>query len=234
MLCATICRGKWCRISLFFMEKTKNVDRANLARIDPTDDPVDLFKVWRDEAIQFHEGIVDVCCVATSSKHSKISSRNLLLREFDNDGFVIMTDARSRKVDDMEHNPYVTMCFLWIYKNDKQHKVMRQVRIEGSMKKLEKPAYEYMYEKEPLYCKIRSYLCHQDQLADWDDLNRRYNEILAEAKKNGENLPMPDHYVAYKLAPEMMEFYYGRDELIADRIRYENSTRCWEHQRIAA
>ncbi|XP_014469209.1 PREDICTED: pyridoxine/pyridoxamine 5'-phosphate oxidase-like isoform X2 [Dinoponera quadriceps] len=209
MLCATICRGKWCRISLFFMEKTKNVDRANLARIDPTDDPVDLFKVWRDEAIQFHEGIVDVCCVATSSKHSKISSRNLLLREFDNDGFVIMTDARSRKVDDM-------------------------VRIEGSMKKLEKPAYEYMYEKEPLYCKIRSYLCHQDQLADWDDLNRRYNEILAEAKKNGENLPMPDHYVAYKLAPEMMEFYYGRDELIADRIRYENSTRCWEHQRIAA
>ncbi|XP_032667388.1 pyridoxine-5'-phosphate oxidase-like [Odontomachus brunneus] len=217
------------------MEKTINVDCAGLARIDPLDDPVDLFKVWRNEVITFHEGIVDVCCLATLSKDYKISSRNLLLREFDNDGFIIMTDARSRKVDDMEHNPYTAMCFLWNYKNDKQHKVSRQVRIEGPMKRLEKPAYEYMYDKEPLYCKIRSYLCHQDQPADWDDLNRRYNEILAEAK-NGENLSMPDHYVAYKLAPEMMEFFYAWDELIADRIRFEKNklTGRWEHQRIAA
>lgn len=61
------------------------------------------------------------------------------------------------------------------------------------MKKLEKPAYECIYDREPLYCKIRSYVCHQDQPANWDDLNRRYNEILVRADKNGENLPMPDH-----------------------------------------
>ncbi|XP_025152960.1 uncharacterized protein LOC105191438 isoform X2 [Harpegnathos saltator] len=217
------------------MERTKDADCVGLAHIDAVDNPVDLFKMWRDEVIKFHKGIIDVCCLATLSKDLKISSRNLVLREFDNDGFVITTDSRSRKVDDVEHNPYTAMCFFWDYTNDKQHKVQRQVRIEGTMKKLEKPAYEHIYEREPLYHKIRSYLCHQDQPADWDDLNRRYSE-MTEAIKNGENLTMPDHYVAYKLAPEMMEFWYAWDGLIADRIRFEknNSTGRWKHQRIAA
>lgn len=62
------------------------------------------------------------------------------------------------------------------------------------MKRLEKPVYEYLYDREPLYCKIRTHLCHQDQPADWDDLNRRYDELLEEANKNGENLPMPEHW----------------------------------------
>lgn len=61
------------------------------------------------------------------------------------------------------------------------------------MRKLEKPDYEYIYDREPLYCKIRSYVCHQDQPVDWNDVNRRYNEILEEVNKNGKDLPMPDY-----------------------------------------
>ncbi|XP_011693679.1 PREDICTED: pyridoxine-5'-phosphate oxidase isoform X3 [Wasmannia auropunctata] len=212
-------------------------DHVGLARIDPVDNPVDLFRIWRNEAIKFQAGPIDVCCLATiSSPNFKVSSRNLVLREFDDDGFVIMTDARSQKVKDMDSNPYTAMCFLWTYKNDKQHHVSRQVRIEGSMKKLERPACQLIYEREPLYCKIRAHLCHQDQPADWDDLNRRYNEILTQANE-GEDLPMPDHVVAYKLSPEMMEFYYAWDQLIADRIHYkrnERSKNIWEYQRITA
>lgn len=64
------------------------------------------------------------------------------------------------------------------------------------MKKLEKPACQLIYEREPLYCKIRTYLCHQNQPANWDDLNRRYNEILAEVQK-GEDLSMPDHVYVF-------------------------------------
>ncbi|KAL6263122.1 hypothetical protein P5V15_005924 [Pogonomyrmex californicus] len=209
-------------------------DHVGIAKIVPVDNPVNLFRLWRDETIKFQNGLIDVCCLSTvSSPNSKVSSRNLMLREFDNDGFVIMTDARSQKVKDMECNPYTAMCFLWNYKNDKQYYIMRQVRIEGSMKKLERPAYQLIYEKEPLYCKIRAHLCHQDQPADWDDLNRRYNEIFE--AHNEEDLPMPEHVVAYKLLPEVMEFYYARDQLIADRIRYKkNEKNHWEYQRITA
>lgn len=220
----------------FTKEMATTGDCVGLARIDPVDNPVDLFRIWRDETKKFHTGLVDVCCLATvSSSNFKVSSRNLVLREFDDDGFVIMTDARSQKVKDMDCNSYTAMCFLWNYKNDKQHHVVRQVRIEGLMKKLEKPACQLIYEREPLYCKIRTYLCHQNQPANWDDLNRRYNEILAEVQK-GEDLSMPDHVVAYKLSPEMMEFYYAWDQLIADRIHYEKnkSKNRWDYQRITA
>ncbi|XP_011161437.1 pyridoxine/pyridoxamine 5'-phosphate oxidase 2 isoform X2 [Solenopsis invicta] len=209
-------------------------DHVGLAQIHPVDNPVDLFRIWRDEAIKFQTGLVDVCCLATVSfPNFKVSSRNLMLREFDDNGFVIMTDARSRKIQDMDYNPYTAMCFLWNYKNDKQHHVMRQVRVEGLMKKLERPACQLIYDREPLYCKIRAHLCHQDQPANWDDLNRRYNEILAQANM-GEDLPMPDYVVAYKLLPEVMEFYYAWDQLIADRIRYQKNENRWEHQRITA
>ncbi|XP_011866078.1 PREDICTED: pyridoxine-5'-phosphate oxidase-like [Vollenhovia emeryi] len=215
-------------------------DCVGLARIDPVDNPVDLFRMWRNEALKFQTGLVDVCCLATvSPPNFKVSSRNLMLREFDDNGFVIMTDARSQKVKDMDCNSYTAMCFLWNYKNDEQHHVMRQARIEGSMKKLERPACQLIYEREPLYCKIRAHLCHQDQPANWDELNRRYNEILEQLDDKtheGEDLPMPDHVVAYKLSPEMMEFYYARDQLIADRIHYKKneSKDRWDYQRITA
>ncbi|XP_012055458.1 PREDICTED: pyridoxine/pyridoxamine 5'-phosphate oxidase 1, chloroplastic [Atta cephalotes] len=211
---------------------TDNV--VGLARINPVDNPVDLFRMWRDEAIKFQFGLVNACCLATvSSLNLKVSSRNLILREFDDNGFVIMTDARSQKVKDMSCNLYAAMCFLWDYKNDKQQHITRQVRIEGLMKKLERPACQLIYEREPLYCKIRAHLCHQNQPADWDDLNRQYNEILQDDNVH----TMPDHVVAYKLAPEMMEFYYAQDKLIADRIHYNKNVinkNYWEYQRIAA
>jgi len=218
------------------MKMATTGDCIGLARIDPVDHPVDLFRLWRDETKKFQTGLIDVCCLATvSSPNFKVSSRNVMLREFDDDGFVIMTDARSQKVKDMDYNSYAAMCFLWNYKNDKEGLVMRQVRIEGSMKKLEKPACQLMYEREPLFCKIRAYLCYQDQPANWDDLNRQYNEILAQTQK-GDTLPMPDHVVAYKLSPEIMEFYYSWDQLIGDRIRYEKnkSENRWDYQRLTA
>ncbi|EGI57739.1 Pyridoxine/pyridoxamine 5'-phosphate oxidase [Acromyrmex echinatior] len=182
-------------------------DVVGFARIDPVDNPVDLFRIWYDKAIKFQFGLVNTCCLATvSSLNLKVSSRNLILREFDDNGFVIMTDTRSQKVKDM-------------------------VRIEGLMKKLDRPACQLIYEREPLHCKIRTHLCHQDQPADWDNLNRRYNEILVQKDIVH---TMPDHVVAYKLAPEMMEFYYARDTLIADRIHYNKINENWEYQRIAA
>lgn len=61
------------------------------------------------------------------------------------------------------------------------------------MEKLKKADYQFMYNMEPLYCKIRSYVCHQGQPADWNELNRRYKEMLKRTSNNKEDLPMPDH-----------------------------------------
>ncbi|XP_017766538.1 PREDICTED: pyridoxine/pyridoxamine 5'-phosphate oxidase isoform X2 [Eufriesea mexicana] len=166
----------------------------------------------------------------------KVSARNVILREFDDDGFTIVTDNRSKKIDNVENISYAAMCFLWFYVNDQDQKVTKQVRIEGTMKRLDSEQYKHLYDREPLFCKIRSHVCDQGRVVDWEDLKRRHDEILDSVRRGENDLPMPDHFVGYKLFPTMMEFYFARDYLIGDRILYRKDTSndAWERHRISA
>ncbi|XP_076645640.1 pyridoxine/pyridoxamine 5'-phosphate oxidase isoform X1 [Halictus rubicundus] len=213
-------------------------DLSDLAKIEGIlDHPVDLFRIWHDEARRYNPRAPDACCLATVSKDCGVSARNVVLREFDNDGFVIVTDRRSRKTDNLENVPSAAMCYLWCYVNEEGQNLARQVRVEGIVRRLEKEQYQPIYDREPLYCKIRSHLCHQGREVCWEDLKQRHDEILNSVRKNETDLPMPDHFIGYKLYPTMMEFYYARDHLIGDRVIYRKkdaSDESWEHQRIAA
>lgn len=72
------------------------------------------------------------------------------------------------------------------------------MRIEGRVQKLEPIEFKHIYDREPLYCKIRSHLCHQDRPVDWDDLKCQHDEILQEYQRGENTLPMPNHlYVNY-------------------------------------
>ncbi|XP_015432376.1 PREDICTED: pyridoxine/pyridoxamine 5'-phosphate oxidase isoform X2 [Dufourea novaeangliae] len=216
---------------------SRKSDLSDVAKIEQIlDHPVDLFRIWHDEARKRNPRTPDACCLATVSKDCNVSARNVVLREFDNDGFVIVTDRRSKKIDDIENVPRVAMCYLWSYVNEKEQHIIQQVRVEGIMKRLEKQDFQHLYNKEPLYCKIRSHLCDQGREVTWEELKQRHDEILDSVRKDQNNLPMPDHFVGCKLFPTMMEFYYARDHLIADRIIYRKdaSNDSWEHRRIAA
>ncbi|XP_076678993.1 pyridoxine/pyridoxamine 5'-phosphate oxidase isoform X2 [Andrena cerasifolii] len=217
--------------------ESKGPQLSGLARIDQVlDHPVDLFRIWHDEFRRFNPSAPDACCLATVSKDCKVSARNVVLREFDNDGFVIVTDSRSKKVANVENVPHVAMCYLWFHVNEKEQWITKQVRVEGTMKRLEAKDFQHLYDREPLYCKIRSHLCHQGREVSWEDLKQRHDEILESVGRNETGLRMPDHFIAYKLLPTMMEFYFARDQLIGDRIMYQRDTLedLWEHHRIAA
>lgn len=212
-------------------------DLSDLARIEEAvDHPVELFKIWHAERRRYDADTPDACCLATTSKDCKVSARSVVLREFDNDGFVIVTDSRSRKVDDVENVPYAAMCYFWFYINDRGQKITRQVRVEGVMKKLEREEFRHLYDREPLFCKIRSQLCEQGREVNWDELKQRHDEILDSVRRKANDLPMPEHFVGYKLFPSMMEFYFARDYLIGDRILYRKDTSndSWRNHRIAA
>ena len=219
------------------MGSKQGLDLSDLAKIEEEiEHPVDLFRIWRDQARRYNPRAPDACCLATVSKNCEVSARNVVLREFDNDGFVIVTDRRSRKVDNIENVPQVAMCYLWFYVNEQEQEITRQVRVEGTMKRLMKEEYQHLYDREPLYCKVRSHLCHQGREVNWEELKQRHDEILDSVRKNDNDLPMPDHFVGYKLLPTMMEFYFARDHLIGDRLLYrkDTSTGSWTHHRIAA
>ncbi|XP_029049946.1 pyridoxine/pyridoxamine 5'-phosphate oxidase-like [Osmia bicornis bicornis] len=219
------------------MGSKQGLDLSDLAKIEEEiEHPVELFRIWRDQARRYNPRAPDACCLATVSKNCEVSARNVVLREFDNDGFVIVTDRRSRKVDNIENVPQVAMCYLWFYVNEQEQEITRQVRVEGTMKRLMKEEYQHLYDREPLYCKVRSHLCHQGREVNWEELKERHDEILDSVRKNDNDLPMPDHFVGYKLLPTMMEFYFARDHLIGDRLLYrkDTSTGSWTHHRIAA
>ena len=219
------------------MGSKQGLDLSDLAKIEEEiEHPVELFRIWRDQARRYNPRAPDACCLATVSKNCEVSARNVVLREFDNDGFVIVTDRRSRKVDNIENVPQVAMCYLWFYVNEQEQEITRQVRVEGTMKRLMKEEYQHLYDREPLYCKVRSHLCHQGREVNWEELKERHDEILDSVRKNDNDLPMPDHFVGYKLLPTMMEFYFARDHLIGDRLLYRKDTAngSWTHHRIAA
>ncbi|XP_046837122.1 pyridoxine/pyridoxamine 5'-phosphate oxidase isoform X2 [Vespa crabro] len=221
----------------FTKEPKISEEYSDLAKInDLVDDPMDLFKSWHEESRKYLQNMLDIFCLATSSIDNKIAARNVVLREFDNEGFVLVTDQRSRKASELDSVPRAAACFVWCYIDDKGQNIVRQVRAEGTVKKLEPKEFKHLYDREPLFCKIRSHLCHQGHAIDWDDLKRRHDEIVKEYQSGKNTLPMPEHFIGYKLIPTMIEFYYAKDNLIGDRMQYNKNTSIdgWQQRRLAA
>ncbi|CAB0032386.1 unnamed protein product [Trichogramma brassicae] len=244
-------------------KNSNNLDEiSDLCYVDvKSDNPYDLFKEWHKEACVYSTGLPHALCLSTVSKDMKVSSRHVVLRRIEEDGFCIYTDNRSRKTKELTEVPEAAMCFLWAYINDKGQKVARQVRIEGEVVVMDKDAYADLYDKDKLFCKIRAYICHQDKEVDWNELKAKHDQLLEDVRQNKVNLPMPDHLyvsnattttslyhtneshlffslcsIGYKMLPKAIEFYYARDTLIGDRILFEKSedSNQWSWKRIAA
>ncbi|KAI5721764.1 hypothetical protein M8J77_025380 [Diaphorina citri] len=169
-------------------------------------------------------------------RDGKVSSRTLLLRRLEEDGFVIMTDNRSRKHAQISENKHAALVFLWCYRTGNgDQAINRQVRVEGELEILTQDRFEDLYNREPLYCKIRAHLCHQDQATDWDEAKATHDAIYDKCKR-GVDLPMPGHFIAYKLHPRTLEFYHAYSNEIADRILYSkaSSSSPWKRKRLFA
>lgn len=197
--------------------------------------PFELFKSWHTHQANTTTNnlAANALCLSTSSKDGNVSSRTLILRRLDEDGFVIMTDNRSKKSKQLEENPKAAMTFLFINEADGLP-LSRQVRAEGDVKQLAYNEWSDIYEKEPLFCKIRALVCHQGQPVDWQKLKDHHDSILADVQQGSIKLEKPDHVVAYKLFPKMMEFYETVGSKIADRVMFLRDGEIWESKRIAA
>ncbi|KAK9507058.1 hypothetical protein O3M35_008882 [Rhynocoris fuscipes] len=196
------------------------------------ENPFFLFTKWYHERQVKNIG-TNVLCLSTATKDGKVSARNVVLRRLDEDGFVIMTDNRSKKVSEMRENPYAAMTFLWVQEVDGNVQV-RQVRAEGTMKELPIDNWVDIYDREPLYCKIRAYVCHQGQNVEWHDLKAHHDELYGLFVEGKHKLERPDHVRSFKMDPTMIEFYETEGDQIADRLLYRKDENEWKMTRIAA
>ncbi|KAI5719475.1 hypothetical protein M8J76_010817 [Diaphorina citri] len=187
------------------------LEPSDLSKIDnPPDSPFDLFKEWFEGAKSSNLVLPHALILSTATSDGKVSSRTLLLRRLEEDGF--------------SENKHAALVFLWCYRTGNgDQAINRQVRVEGELEILTRDRFEDLYNREPLYCKIRAHLCHQDQATDWDEAKATHDAIYDKCKR-GVDLPMPGHFIAYKLHPRTLEFYHAYSNEIADRILYSKAS----------
>ena len=177
------------------------------------DDPIELFKVWMDEAKKSEPNDPNALSLATSSGNNLPSVRMVLLKEFNQNGFVFYTNLNSQKGNELKENPNAAMCFHW-------KSLLRQVRINGTVKRVsDKVADEYYntrnYESRigAWASKQSSILNNRDELlSSIEEFKKRYNDK--------DEVPRPDHWSGWNLIPTSIEFWLDGDNRIHERLKY--------------
>ena len=176
-------------------------------------DPIELFKVWMDEAKKTELNDPNALALATSDENNFPSVRMVLLKDFNKNGFVFYTNLNSQKGNELKNNPKAAMCFHW-------KSLLRQIRINGTIKKVsDKTADEY-YNTRGYESRIGAWASKQSSI-----LNNRdelLNLIKTYKKKyiNKSKVPRPDHWSGWNLTPLSIEFWLDGDSRIHERLKY--------------
>ena len=177
------------------------------------DDPIELFKVWMDEAKKSEPNDPNALSLATSNKDNLPSVRMVLLKEFNQKGFVFYTNLNSQKGNELKENPNAAMCFHW-------KSLLRQIRISGKITQVEDSVADQYYNSRGYDSRIGAWASKQSKvLKNRDELENSIKEF--KKKFNDENnVPRPSHWSGWNLSPNRIEFWLDGDSRIHERLNY--------------
>lgn len=197
-----------------------------LLETDVMSNPYDQFRIWLTDALEFQVLEANAMTLSTVNHESKPSSRILLLKDVDDDGFVFYTNYSSRKAKDLSQNPFASLNFLW-------KEIERQVRIEGRVSKISEERSEAYFHSRPFESQVGALSSSQSSIiSDRSILEDRYHLIYEKYKKEG-RVPLPKEWGGYKLEADYFEFWQGRTSRMHDRIEYVKQGEEWEISRLA-
>jgi pyridoxamine 5'-phosphate oxidase len=177
------------------------------------DDPIELFKVWMNEAKKSEPNDPNALSLATSNKENLPSVRMVLLKEFNRKGFVFYTNLNSQKGNELKENPNAAMCFHW-------KSLLRQIRISGKITQVEDSVADQYYNSRGYDSRIGAWASKQSkELKNRDELE---NSIIEFKKKFSDknNVPRPGHWSGWNLSPIRIEFWLDGDSRIHERLNY--------------
>ena len=197
-----------------------------LRRSDLNPDPIKQFANWFTTAIETGIGDVNAMSLATAGQDAKPSVRIVLLKSFDEDGFVFFTNYESEKGKQLEANPYAALGFYWI-------ELDRQIRISGKVDKTSRKESQTYFHSRPVGSQLSAWASSQSAVLDGrrvlDARMEEMNERFADKR-----VPLPPHWGGYRLKPDNMEFWQGRSNRLHDRFRYtRQSDGSWLIERLA-
>lgn len=176
-------------------------------------DPLQQFKVWFEESVRSAgDREPNALALATADRDGHPSARIVLLKGFDERGFVFFTNYESRKGQHLAQNPRAALNFHWPW-------LERQIQIEGNVSRVSREESQNYFDKRPLKSRLSAIISPQSHsVSSRDELEQRLEEVSREYP-NG-NPPVPDFWGGYRVFPERMEFWQGRENRLHDRFLY--------------
>lgn len=204
----------------------KDYKLASLDESSVAAQPIPQFDKWWNEATHSDIAEPNTMTLATSTKDGKPSARIVLLKSYDQDGFVFFTNYESRKGVELAENPNVTLLFFW-------QELERQVRIEGTVEKVSAAMSDQYYNSRPLGSRIGAIASPQSKVIVTRSLLEEQVQMLAE-KYVLDAPPRPAYWGGYIVKPTAIEFWQGRSNRLHDRILYTvGSDGSWKIERLA-
>lgn len=188
--------------------------------------PADLFRRWMEEALEADCNEPTAMTLSTSDSSDGVTSRIVLLKGADENGFIFFTHYESAKSRAIGENPRVSVLLFW-------PELWRQVRIEGTATRLDVSDSDHYFASRPRGSQLAAWISPQSrQLTSREELEKAFREQEKRFAGSG-SIPRPPYWGGYRIVPHRMEFWQGRENRLHDRIRYEKEDHAWKTERLA-
>lgn len=202
----------------------QSYEKGELLESDAKSSPFEQFDLWLKQAIELPAPEPTAMTLATSNAQGHPSARIVLLKGFDEQGFVFYTNYESRKGQEMLAQSRAALLFFW-------QPLERQVRIEGVVEKVSAKESDDYYLSRPLGSRLGAWASAQSQPVTIDALKAKLQSVT---EQHGENPPRPPHWGGYRVKPTYFEFWQGRPSRLHDRLIYQpDSKGNWVIERLS-
>lgn len=193
--------------------------------------PLEVLAAWYRDAVESGAAMPDAVALATSTAAGRPSARMVLFKGMSGGkgmsagALVFFTNYESRKAHELEDNPRAAMLFYW-------STLTRQVRVEGKVERLAAHESDVYFRTRGRESQLGAWASPQSRsIGDRVELDRRFAEL--EQEYAGREIPRPPFWGGYRLVPDSIEFWIGREHRLHDRYLYTASDRGWTFERLA-
>lgn len=196
--------------SIADLRKDYTLKDLNEEEIDPN--PFIQFKIWFNQSVAAQLPEPNAMTLATCTPDGKPSARMVLLKDIDERGFVLFTNYKSQKGQEISVNPQAALVFWWA-------ELERQVRIVGTVEKISSAQSDSYFEVRPPFSRLGAWASNQSEvIANRDVLEAQLIEF--QRQYENQEVPRPPHWGGFRVIPQEIEFWQGRSSRLHDRLRY--------------